>query len=118
VHDDRIEAQAICQAAGDVPVVGLKSFYGHCGAGAGAIDLAIGLHALQQGRIPPTRNYETPDPACPANVSAESRRAESPLCLTLSHRLTGQAAALLLRVEPRADDAGDEPAATVRYQPR
>jgi 3-oxoacyl-[acyl-carrier-protein] synthase II len=118
VHDDRIEAQAICQAAGDVPVVGLKSFYGHCGAGAGAIDLAIGLHALQQGRIPPTRNYETPDPACPANVSAEARRAESPLCLSLSHRLTGQAAALLLRVEPRPDDAEDEPAATLRYQPR
>lgn len=117
VHDDRIEAQAIAAAVGDVPVAALKSHYGHCGAGSGAVDLAVALEALRRGHVPPTRNYDRPDPECPVNVSSRVRATAGRDCLALSHRATGQAAALLVTWEGDADDADGESPTIVRWRP-
>ena len=97
--DDRIEAEAIRRTLGDVLVTAPKSFIGNVGAAGGAVELAISLLALRRGLIPPTLNYETPDPKCPVNVAVELEKARSPLAMMLSHRTTGQAVSLLIEAE-------------------
>jgi len=99
VEDDAVEAQAIEEKLGEVPVTAPKSFLGNLGAAGGAAELAISLLALQKGLVPPTLNFAKPDPGCPVNVSAEPRVAGSPAVLALNHKITGQAAALVLSVE-------------------
>ena len=97
-EEDRIEAQAIADALGDVPVTALKSFMGNLGASGNAAELAIGLFGLQKNVVPPTLNYEEADPACPVNVVTSPQIARSGNLLALSHKLTGQAVSLLVSV--------------------
>ncbi|MGI6414570.1 MAG: beta-ketoacyl-[acyl-carrier-protein] synthase family protein [Thermoguttaceae bacterium] len=68
VDDDQAEAAAIREVLGDVPVTAPKGNFGNLGAGAGLVELAASLLGLQNGVVPPTRNYQTPDPKCPVNV--------------------------------------------------
>lgn len=98
-EDDALEAQAIRQVLGDVPVTALKSYLGNSGAGSGATELAISLLGLERNLVPPTLNYEQPDPACPVHVVTQLQPARSPVVLALNHKLTGQAVALLVRAE-------------------
>ena len=76
-----------------------KSFMGNVGAASGAVELALSLLGLQRGLIPPTLNYDTPDPKCPVNVATELEKSPSPLAMMLSHRTTGQAVSLLVEAE-------------------
>jgi 3-oxoacyl-[acyl-carrier-protein] synthase II len=94
--DDRIEAQAIRSTLGDVPVTAPKSFFGNLGAGSGAVELAVSLLSLQRGFVPPTLNYETPDPKCPVNVVTEPATPRSTSVVALSHKTTGQAVAMIV----------------------
>ena len=95
-EDDRAEARAIRAALGNVPVTAPKSFFGNLGHGSGAVELAVSLVALANGVIPPTLNFETPDPDCPVNVVAETRPAESRTFVKLNHNTTGQATAVVV----------------------
>ena len=97
VDDDRVEAQAIRDTLGDVPVTAPKSYFGHLGAGAGSLEAALGVLALQHGQAPPTLNYERPDPQCPINViRGRPMPLERHTALILSHTRQGQAVALVL----------------------
>lgn len=95
-EDDPIEARAIRETLGDVPVTALKSFFGNLGQGSGLVELAVSLIALGEGVVPPTLNYETPDPECPVNVVTTLQRAEKHAFVKLNHNSTGQAAAVVI----------------------
>jgi 3-oxoacyl-[acyl-carrier-protein] synthase II len=99
IVDDAIEAQAIQTVLDSVPVTAPKSFLGNLGAASGAAELAISLLSLRRGVVPPTLNYEQPDPACPVNVVTEPAAARSPAVLALNHKITGQAVALMVSVD-------------------
>jgi len=66
--NDRLETLAIKKVFGDyayeLPISSTKSMTGHLLGAAGAIEAVISVLALQNGIIPPTINYETPDPDC------------------------------------------------------
>jgi len=94
LDDDTMEARAIEQTLGDVPVTAPKSFFGNLGASSGAVELAISLLGLQHNVVPPTLNYEQPDPACPVNIVHEMQPAQSSTVLALNHKRTGQAVAV------------------------
>lgn len=98
-EDDPIEARAIRETLGDVPVTAIKSYFGNLGQGSGMVELATSLIAVEQGVIPPTLNYETPDPDCPVNVMTEATPATKRSFVKLNHNTTGQAAAVVVVAE-------------------
>jgi 3-oxoacyl-[acyl-carrier-protein] synthase II len=55
-------------AATKIPVSGTKAFYGHPLGASAAIEAAVCVLAMQNDFVPPTLNYETPDPACDLDV--------------------------------------------------
>lgn len=97
--DDELEAQAIRDTLGDVPVTAPKSFFGNLGAGSGAVEAAVSVLAFQKGLVPHTLNYERPDPKCPVNViHGEPMPLTKPAALMLNHARVGQSAAMVLGV--------------------
>jgi 3-oxoacyl-[acyl-carrier-protein] synthase II len=68
VVNDKVETMAIKQALGEasktVPVSSIKSMMGHLIAAAGSVEAITCLLSIQHGVLPPTMNYETPDPDC------------------------------------------------------
>ena len=66
--NDESETLAIKAALGEwaykCPVSSSKSMLGHLIAAGGVVELAIAVLAMRKAVLPPTINYETPDPAC------------------------------------------------------
>ena len=66
--NDRVESLAIKKVFGDhaykMAVSSSKSMLGHLIAAAGAVELIISVMTIRQGVVPPTINYEVPDPEC------------------------------------------------------
>ena len=94
-----MEACAIRDVLGSVPVTAPKSFFGNIGAAGGVVELGVSLLGLSRGVVPPTLNHETPDPACPVEIVTELAEARSNTVLALNQKLTGQAVALLVEAE-------------------
>ena len=100
VEADPIEAAAIAAELGDTPVTAPKSFFGHLGAGSGAVELAASVLGLEAGLVPQTLNYRTPDPLCPVNVVHDAPLAGRPgTVLAVNVCSMGQAAAVLVAAE-------------------
>jgi len=97
VEPDRLEAQAIRTALGDVPVIALKSYFGDLAAGSGAVELIGSVLALAKKRLPGTLNHDEPDPACAVNVVPRpGQPTKQPTALALNQSNTGQAAAVVI----------------------
>jgi 3-oxoacyl-(acyl-carrier-protein) synthase len=99
--NDATETLAIKTLFGEhaynIPVSSTKSMMGHAMGGAGAIEAVFCALALRDGVIPPTINYETPDPECDLDyVPNEARRADLQYALCNSFGLGGQNACLVL----------------------
>lgn len=64
--NDRAESRAISRLIGtsSVPVVSLKSFFGHCMGATGIMEATCSVWTLQAGFIPPTINFTEPRPGC------------------------------------------------------
>ena len=80
---DVVEAEAINEvfgpAAREVRVSSTKSMHGHLLGGAGALEFAVALLALEQGIIAPTAFLEEPDPACRLrHVALRAERTDAP----------------------------------------
>ena len=94
--NDRVETLAIKEAFGadvayKVPVSSTKSMTGHLIAAAGATELIICLMAMRDGVVPPTINYETPDPQCDLDyVPNAAREKKVRTILTNSFGFGGQ----------------------------
>lgn len=101
VSHDAWESRALREVFGTrskpVPVWAVKSYIGNLGAGSGTVELAASLLALRHGSVPGTRNFATPDPACPVAVSAAARPIESPYFLKVGYTEMGQCAAVVCR---------------------
>jgi 3-oxoacyl-[acyl-carrier-protein] synthase II len=70
-YNDKIETLAIKELFGEyayqLPVSSTKSMIGHLLGAAGGVEMAATLLSMQHGVIPPTVNYEYPDPDCDLN---------------------------------------------------
>jgi 3-oxoacyl-[acyl-carrier-protein] synthase II len=72
-YNDKFETMAIKRAFGDhaynVAISSTKSSIGHLLGAAGAVEAVVGILAMRDGVIPPTINYEEPDPECDLNYT-------------------------------------------------
>jgi beta-ketoacyl-acyl-carrier-protein synthase II len=88
--NDKLETLAIKQVFGDyayqLPVSSTKSMTGHLLGAAGAVEAIACLLALDEGIIPPTINYEYPDPECDLDYVPNKAR-KKPIKLALSNSL-------------------------------
>ncbi len=89
VLNDISETKAIKSVFGErsrqIPISSNKSMIGHMWAGAGVVEAIFSLLTITHGIIPPTINYETPDPECDLDyVPNEARRAEVKIVLSNS----------------------------------
>jgi 3-oxoacyl-[acyl-carrier-protein] synthase II len=98
--NDKIETLAIKQvfngSATPPPVSSTKSHIGHLLGAAGAVEALVCVEAVRRGVLPPTINYEHPDPECDLDYVPEGPR-ESPgleLALSNSFGFGGQNACL------------------------
>jgi len=97
VEHDKIEAKAIRDTLGEVPVTAPKSFFGNLGAATGAVELAASILALEHGRVPVTLNYRQPDPECPVKVvHGEPLECSKKTAVSLNQDQPGQAVAIAL----------------------
>ncbi len=99
--NDRIETRAIHSVfnGGSPPVSSTKSAIGHLLGAAGAVEAIAVLGALQRGLLPPTLNFEEPDPDCDLDYVPDGPR-EAPgieLALSNSFGFGGQNACLAFR---------------------
>jgi len=89
VLNDLSETLAIKSVFGErskkIPISSNKSMIGHLWAGAGVVEAIFSLLTIIHGIIPPTINYETPDPECDLDyVPNVARRAEVKIALSNS----------------------------------
>ncbi len=106
--NDICETIAIKQVFGDhayrLAVSSPKSMTGHLTCAAGALNLLVGARAIQDGVVPPTINYEHPDPKLDLDyVPNEARQMEVRAALVNSFAFGGTNACLLLR-RPEASE--------------
>ena len=100
--NDRAETQAIKatfgEHAGTIPVSSTKSMTGHLLGGAGGVESVFCLKAIADNVIPPTINYEEPDPDCDLDyVPNSARRAVIYAAMNNSFGFGGHNASLIFR---------------------
>jgi 3-oxoacyl-[acyl-carrier-protein] synthase II len=104
-ENDKMEYLGISSVFGErakqIPVSSNKSMVGHTLSAAGAVEAIFSLLTLEHQRIPPTINYEIPDPAIPFDVVPnKARDARVTTVMSNSFGFGGQNASLILTREP------------------
>ncbi|HEX7789412.1 MAG TPA: beta-ketoacyl-ACP synthase [Afipia sp.] len=104
-ENDKMEYLGISMVFGErakeIPVSSNKSMVGHTLSAAGAVEAVFSLLTLEHQRIPPTINYDVPDPAIPFDVVPnKARDARVSAVMSNSFGFGGQNASLILTREP------------------
>ena len=99
--NDRVESLAVRklfgQRAAAVPMSSIKSMIGHTMGAASAIEAAVCAMALDTGWVPPTINFEQPDPDCDLDyVPNRARKIDPRLALNNAYAFGGNNASLCL----------------------
>lgn len=103
-ENDKMEHLSLSTVFGErmktIPISSNKSMIGHTLSAAGAIEAAFSLMTMREGVIPPTINYDTPDPAIELDVVPNVKRsAEVATVLSNSFGFGGQNACLVMARE-------------------
>jgi 3-oxoacyl-[acyl-carrier-protein] synthase II len=104
-ENDKMEYQTTSTVFGErvkqIPVTSNKSMVGHTISAAGAVEAVFSLLTLEHQRIPPTINYEIPDPTIQFDVVGnKARDARVTAVMSNSFGFGGQNASLILTREP------------------
>ncbi len=98
---DKAEAEAVQDIFGsqtsELSAYSIKGAIGNPLGAAGAIQVACVSIAMTRGFLPPTVNWEYPDPVCALNLSKEVRRVSTNVALINSHGLNGTNSAMVLQ---------------------
>jgi 3-oxoacyl-[acyl-carrier-protein] synthase II len=100
---DSSETRVIKLAMGEeearrIPVSGTKGATGHCLGAAGAVEALFTTLAVYEGMLPPTINYETPDPECDLDyVPNEARKANVDVAVNNSFGFGGHNACVVVK---------------------
>jgi 3-oxoacyl-[acyl-carrier-protein] synthase II len=100
--NDEFETMAIKSALGEraykIPVSSTKSMTGHLLGAAGGVEAIVAVQSIIEGKVPPTINYENPDPECDLDyVPGKSRDAVVDAALSNSFGFGGTNGCLLFK---------------------
>ena len=100
--NDAAETKAIKIVFGEraykIPISSNKSMIGHLACAAGAVEAVAVVMTVGNGIIPPTINYETPDPDCDLDyVPNKARHQPVNVCLSNSFGMGGQNCSLIIK---------------------
>lgn len=100
--NDQAETRAIKAAFGElaykIPISSTKSMTGHMMGATGALEVIFCVNALNEGILPPTIHYETPDPECDLDyIPNEAREAKISLAISNAFGFGGHNAVLAIR---------------------
>ena len=100
--NDEFETMAIKAVLGEhaykIPVSSTKSMTGHLLGAAGGVEAIISVKSIIHGKVPPTINYENPDPECDLDyVPNAARDAKVDVALSNSFGFGGTNGCLLFR---------------------
>lgn len=106
-ENDKMEHVGVSAVFGErmksIPISSNKSMIGHTLSAAGAVEAVFTLLTLQHQRIPPTINYNVPDPAIPLDVVPnKARDARLRHAISNSFGFGGQNVSLVMGLEPAA----------------
>lgn len=101
INGDKMETIVIKESFGDrarhIPVSAIKSMSGECLDASGAMQCAACIMAINKGVLPPTINYEEPDPECDLDYVPNTKREASVRhALVESFSYTGNCSALVV----------------------
>lgn len=102
---DRVETLAIKAVFGsracNIPVSSVKGATGHLAGAGGVTELIASIKAIQESTVPPTINYEDPDPDCDLDyVPNRPRKVKVEIAMSNSFGFGGQNACLVVRKFP------------------
>jgi 3-oxoacyl-[acyl-carrier-protein] synthase II len=100
--NDSAETRAVKMVFGQrayrIPMSSNKSMIGHLATAAGSIEAAASVLTIVHGVIPPTINYQEPDPECDLDyVPNKARSQKVDVCLSNSFGLGGQNCCLIIK---------------------
>jgi 3-oxoacyl-[acyl-carrier-protein] synthase II len=100
--NDAAETKAIKMVFGEqaysIPVSSNKSMIGHLACAAGAVEAVAVVKTINESIIPPTVNYETPDPVCDLDyVPNKAREHKVDICLSNSFGMGGQNCCIVIK---------------------
>lgn len=101
-YNDRFETLALKEVFGEhaykLAVSSTKSMTGHLLGAAGGVEAIFSVLAIKEGMIPPTINYETPDPECDLDyVPNEARKQEVQVAMSNSLGFGGHNATIVFK---------------------
>ncbi|MBU1050287.1 beta-ketoacyl-ACP synthase II [Candidatus Bipolaricaulota bacterium] len=114
ILNDKAESAAVMRVFGDdarrLRISSIKSMIGHLLAAAGAVEFAATVLSVSTGQIPPTINYETPDPDCPLDyVTQGAESMDIRAAMSQSFGFGGGNACLVVKHYDRTRDKRSAP---------
>jgi 3-oxoacyl-[acyl-carrier-protein] synthase II len=97
--NDRVESQVFNNLLPEVPFLSTKGFTGHTLGAAGAIEAAFTVACLEEGRIPSSAGFTTPDPELPTSPVGSAIPIKGAVALTDSLAFGGHNSVLILGLE-------------------
>lgn len=108
LKNDRIETRAVKavfgKRASQIPISSSKSLFGHLMGAAGAVEMIATIIGINYNFLPPTINYEVPDPECDLDyIPNYSRTQKTEIALSNSFGFGGQNSTLIIKKTPRCN---------------
>jgi minimal PKS ketosynthase (KS/KS alpha) len=110
-QNDRHETAAYKRSLGDqaynIPISSIKSMIGHSLGGIGAVEMAACALAIDRGVVPPTANWENPDPECDLDYTPKKARVKHiDVALSTGSGFGGFQSAMIFARTPEDQEAG------------
>jgi minimal PKS ketosynthase (KS/KS alpha) len=106
-HETAAYKRSLGQQAYNIPISSIKSMVGHSLGGIGAVEMAACALAIDRGVIPPTANWENPDPECDLDYTPKvARRRQVDAALSTGSGFGGFQSAMILARPPEMLEVG------------
>ena len=105
-HRGELE-RALGDQAYKIPISSIKSMIGHSLGGIGAVEMAACALAIDRGVVPPTANWENPDPECDLDYTPnEAKRTQVDAALSTGSGFGGFQSAMILARPSELQEVG------------